>query len=175
MKFRIFFHGPFHIFTGEGANGIDHVIDRGHLVEASGLKGVMRHQARVVLGFNPGWIDEVYGSRSTPCPWHFGSPVYESPPEIQVRHRIAIDDVYDVTKTGALVTEELCWAETADFEIVPMRNLETFRLRRDKTVLLSAAQSVTSIGASRNRGYGWVTIVCVDDRAIADRSEECRS
>ena len=163
MKFRIFFHGPFHIFIGEGANGIDHVVDRRRPIHASSLKGVMRHQARYVLGFDPTWVDEVYGSRSKSCPWHFGSPVYDPPPKFQVRHRIAIDDVDGVAKAGALVTEELCWAETAYFEIVPMRDPEKSQPRRHKTVLLAAAQSVTSIGASRNRGYGWVTIACVDD------------
>ena len=168
LRFRIYFHSPFHLFLGMGAKGVDNIVDSDEPVSASALKGVMRHQGEHVLKIDPSVIAEVFGGwQDDParqigargCPWHFVTPRFDSP-TIRERHRIAIDESSGTVEDGAMLLHHEVWAESAEFDIEQRAYIDN--PARHIAVIKACAQCMTSIGASRNRGYGWVTVRIVD-------------
>ena len=169
---------------------MDNIVDKDEPVSASALRGVMRHQGEHVLKIDRGVIAEVFGQGQTTenaralddparpigaraCPWHFGTPKLVEPetrklvePEIRKRHRIAIDDSSGTVEDGAMLLHQEVWAKSAEFDIEQRAFIED--PAHHIAVLTACAQCMTSIGASRNRGYGWVTV-----RRLADG--DCRN
>ncbi len=166
LSFRIEFHGPFHMATGEARRGHDLTVDEHQPLQASSIKGVLRHQARL-LSLPEHVVDDVFGHPRHPCPWHFGTPNIDEF-YIDDRRRVRISSATGTAVAGALQDQELVWARSATFEISPMVPLPADVAERHQVVLAAAAQSTTSLGADRNRGYGWVTIRRWKDGGVMD-------
>lgn len=170
------FHGPFRIATGEPRAGLATTVDRNRLLPPSAVKGLMRSCARDLLKLDPGVITEVFGGdgqrgRRTSTPWHWGSPVFATEPQIETRSRIVIDGDTGTAAPGAFFLNEEVWASTARMRLSLKQALSATDQARHRTVLSCAAAGVHSLGADRRRGLGWVTIrpePPVDESTLSD-------
>ncbi len=169
MRIRIDFHGPFRVGTGEPARGSDLPVDDDEPLPATSLKGAMR-AAATGIGIDPDLVDEVFGTPAHPSPWAFDPPSWSVPdgpdttPRRHRRARIRIDDDTGVVATGALFFLEEHWSPAAEFTIEAMDPLDEATRQRHLAVLRIAARAVHSLGADRNRGFGWVDLVPLDDQ-----------
>lgn len=157
IDFRIDFHGPFRVATGAAAPGVDAAVDPAALLPESSLKGVMR-KAAGDLGVPSALVDEVFGTAHRASPWAWGPVQFEQPPFISRRTRVKIDPHSGTVESGALVIAHEVWATSAMFDLQPLAKLDEQTLRRHVGVLVACARAVRSLGASRNRGLGWVSI-----------------
>lgn len=157
IALRINFHGPFRIASGDAAPGVDSAVDPRSLVPESSLKGVMR-AAAATLGFPQHVVDEVFGTASQPSPWAWGPVSFPEEPVVSTRTRIRVDGDTGTVAAGALVMAHEVWVPSALFDLFPTSYLEEETRQRHSAVLVTAARSVRSLGASRNRGMGWVSL-----------------
>ncbi len=170
------FHGPFRIATGEPRAGLATTVDRNRLLPPSAVKGLMRSCARDLLRLDSDVIAEVFGGddqrgRRTSTPWHWGSPVFDTEPQVETRSRIAIDGDTGTAAPGAFFLNEEVWASTARMRLSLKQALAAPDQARHRTVLSCAAAGVHSFGADRRRGLGWVTIrpdPPVDESTLSD-------
>lgn len=154
--FTITFHGPFRVGAGAAIDGFDAPIDRDDPLPASSLKGLMRAEACDRLGLPDTVVNEVFGwkGRESPWAWEDGVP---ADPIITPMTKIKVGPRGKVAR-GFVRFGEQMWANTATFVVEPRLSLDAERLARHRAVLVAAAHSVTSLGASRTRGEGWVSI-----------------
>lgn len=161
LRFEIVFHGPFRVSAGATARGMDAPVNIEHPLPASSLKGLMRAQGAEVLDVRADVIDEVFGSRFAPSPWTWGDAVLSTTGELDFRvegtTKIRVDD-RGRTKRGFLRFSEVVWAESGWFTVEQIAPVAPNRLSSHLAVLHATATSVTSLGESRLRGNGWVTI-----------------
>lgn len=157
LRFTITFHGPFQVLTGGAREGFDATVDPEHLLPATSLKGLMRASATRLLRAGA-LVEEVFGTPRQPCPWAWSDAVFAAPPVVRPRTRIRVDPVSGAAASGALLVGEEVWATQAEFEVALVGGLPPERRDRHALVLRAAARSLTSLGASRRRGQGWVTV-----------------
>ena len=161
LSFEVTFHGPVRVGRGRAAPGVDDTVDPSVIVPGSSLKGLMRAEALALVGtHNPDLVGEVFGTPAQASPWHWSDIRATSGVDDRVRvgARIRIDSHAGTVVDGGLFTAGYRWPRTARFAVRQFGVL-TDDERRDHEVLLwAAARSVRSIGADRNRGYGWVDI-----------------
>jgi hypothetical protein len=157
MKFGIWFHGPFAVSTGSAGRGADSTVNDDLPLPESSIKGVMLAAARTV-GFPSHLIDEVFGAQRKQSPWSWGPVEFNGPIVRQQRARVAIDQATGTAKKHALAFVEQHWAESATFDILPMRYIDPAVVSDHEVVLAVAGASVESLGAERRRGSGWVSI-----------------
>ncbi|SDH47679.1 RAMP superfamily CRISPR-associated protein [Pseudonocardia oroxyli] len=160
LRFQITFHGPVRVGRGRAAPGVDDTVDPGVIIPGSSLKGLMRAEA-TALGLAPTLVDSVFGRGRAQSPWHWGDVVAGSA-EVRVGTRIRKDDESGTAVEGGMFAAEFRWPETATFEIRRFDALSDEDLRRHETVLWASALAVHSVGADRNRGFGWVDLQRVD-------------
>ncbi len=170
VKFRIDFHGPFRVGTGQAGRGADTTIDRDEPLPATSIKGAMR-AAAAGLGIADELLSQVFGAPARAGSWAFGSPhrwqAFGGPSagegfEWTRRARIRIDDDTGVVASGALFFAEEVWARAAWFDVEPLVVLDDDTRRRHEATLRIAARAVHALGADRTRGLGWVDIVPED-------------
>jgi CRISPR/Cas system CSM-associated protein Csm3 (group 7 of RAMP superfamily) len=156
VTFSIIFHGPFHVLSGyAGTGSLDLTVDERNPLPGSSIKGVMRATASLVPGL-AGAVDEVFGTPARPSLWHWGDAEFDAEPLRRTRSRIAIGDD-GIVADGALVSFEEVWAESATLTIEQqMHEPDPARIGREADYLATVARFVRSVGADRNRGFGWV-------------------
>jgi CRISPR/Cas system CSM-associated protein Csm3 (group 7 of RAMP superfamily) len=166
MRFEITFHTPFRVASGQAGDGSDTAVDRGALLPASSLKGIMRSAVRDLLRFPAALVDEVFGTAWITSPWSWSDArvlgADGSAPDIRPRARIQIEPQTSTTVPGALLIADEVLAGRAEFTIERTGWIEATVLGTHETVLLAAGRAVTAIGGNRRRGLGWVTITAVD-------------
>ena len=155
LLFTIDFHGPFHVLIGHADGNTDLTVDPENLLPASSLKGVMRATARQLLA--PGVVDATFGSAATGSIWSWSDADFSGDVTCRRRSRIAIGENGIVAK-GALVSFQEVWADRAEFTIDQLGPATEELLDAQTKVLALSASMVRSLGASRNRGFGWVSI-----------------
>ena len=158
LTYRIEFHGPFRVATGTSARGADTAVDRDNPLPATSLKGVMRDAAATRLGLDAVAIDQVFGSTTSPSAWSWTPGIVAS--ELRTRTRVRIDSESGVVEPGALIVSEELWAEgNGSFQIIQRLRIDDPTRRDDQIAILNAsAAAVHSLGADRQRGFGWVSI-----------------
>lgn len=152
-------HGPLRVATGHAGRGLDALVDRDR-VPASSLKGVMRATAGNLLGLPPAVVDSLFGSPSSPSPWAWSDVDLRNDrvsAHVAPRVRVAIDSATGTVRDGALMHAEEMWiGGDPTFridQIGPATDAD-----RDGRLLAAIARAVPSIGASRRRGLGWVSL-----------------
>jgi CRISPR/Cas system CSM-associated protein Csm3 (group 7 of RAMP superfamily) len=152
-------HGPLRIATGHAGRGLDALVDRDR-VPASSLKGVMRAAAAQLLGLPPGVVERLFGSPSVPSPWAWTDVDLNSEgvsAHVASRVRVAIDSATGTVREGALMHAEELWiGGDPTFRIE--QTGEVADADQDGRLLAAIARAVPSIGASRRRGLGWVSL-----------------
>ncbi len=157
MSFTVTFHGPFHVLTGYADDGVDLTVDRVNPLPGSRLKGVMRASAGH-LPIPTSLVDATFGTAASPSAWSWSDARLSDGFVVRRRSRIARDDHGGIID-GALVSFDEIWAKTAVFtvdQVVP--GFGDAELDGQQHVLAASAGSVRSLGASRNRGFGWVSL-----------------
>ncbi len=168
ITFTITFHGPFRVGTGVPAEGLDARVDPTNPLPSTSLKGVMRAAAAESLGLPNGLVSEVFGAPAghqragatglPASPWIWTDAAFAGLQAPQLVTRIQVEKT-GLTKRGALMIGEHVWADIATFEVVQRVGLDPATVERHRLVLCAAARAVTSVGALRRRGEGWVSIV----------------
>ncbi|MEW1657946.1 RAMP superfamily CRISPR-associated protein [Streptomyces sp. NPDC093707] len=161
MRVTVTFHGPFRVATGTGRPGIDDTVDRGDLLPASSLKGLMRHSAERLLPDLPQLVEAVFGGPRCPTAWGWEAARFPDEPVVVTRARVSLDEDSGAARRDHLLFGEEVWARTAEFTVTqfgPLPQSDGPPLDRDGhlTVLACAAAGVHSLGAVRRRGLGWV-------------------
>lgn len=162
LKFQITFHTPFRIASGRASDGSDTAVDRGALLPASSIKGLMRSAARDLLKFPEGQVEKVFGTAWRPSPWAWsdarviGSPGAEA--DIRSRARIRIEPSTATVARGALLIADEAHAAGAEFSIDRTGWIDLSDAGEHETILLAAARAITAVGGDRRRGLGWVTV-----------------
>ena len=156
LKFAISFHGPFRVGGGDPIDLYDAPARRDDPLPQSSLKGLMRAEAHERLGIEGSWVNRVFGSQSLPCPWWW-SPVRLVGTKFSATTKVRVDDA-GRSMRGFLRFGEQVWASGATFSIEQVGPIPAEDLKSHRTILMAAAASVTSLGESRLRGSGWVTI-----------------
>ncbi len=174
ITFTITFHGPFHVSSGTAQDGIDATISADNPLPGTSLKGLLRAEARDRLGVPEGLVDEIFGRsshdaqdsprRSRPSPWWFGDAELTSP-QTDPYARVHVDH-RGRAQEGMLAFGIQVWASSGTFQVEQRHGLSDEDRARHATVLRAAARSVSSLGGSRRRGSGWVTVE--DTRAWSD-------
>lgn len=165
LSFTVRFLGPFAITAGHSSDGIDARVDRQELLPASSLKGLMRAEAEHELGVSSRVVKEIFGSagkQGESSPWAWSDAVFAQQPIIERLARIKIEGEGRADE-GSLLMAEAVWASDASFEIVRVAALSDDAIRRHSLVLRAAARSISSLGAGRRRGFGWVSVVDAGD------------
>ncbi|MCB0990942.1 MAG: hypothetical protein KDB16_08190 [Acidimicrobiales bacterium] len=157
ISFDIHFHSPFRISSGLAAPGVDAAVDPQQPIPESSIKGVMRAGA-VRLGVRRALIDAVFGTPSAPSPWAWQPVTFVSAPVTSRRARTPINPQTGTVRPGALLIAEEVWCDRAAFTIDQRLHLSADDVRTHRAVLVLAGRSVRSLGATRNRGLGWVSI-----------------
>lgn len=161
LSFEVTFHGPVRVGRGRAGVGVDDTVDPDVIVPGSSLKGLMRAEASVLLGGHGRVLTgEVFGTARHPSPWHWGDIRAGGSVDDKVRAgaRIRVDSTAGTAVDGGLFSAEYRWPRTAGFSIQRFTALADADCERHELVLWAAALSVHSIGADRNRGFGWVDI-----------------
>lgn len=159
LSFEVAFHGPVRVGRGRAGVGVDDTVDPDVIVPGSSLKGLMRAEARMLLrGRQAGLIDEVFGAAEQPSPWHWGDIRAGADDKVRSGARIRVDSTAGTAVDGGLFSAEYRWPRTAGFSVQRFTALTDADCERHELVLWAAALSVHSIGADRNRGFGWVDI-----------------
>lgn len=161
LTFEVTFHGPVRVGTGNAGHGLDDIVDPDVVAPGSSLKGLMRAEAAVLFGQNRGLVREVFGTERRPSAWHWGDLAAE-PGSVGRAARIRIDSEAGAAADGALFLAEYHWPGKLRFELTRFAALDPASLRRHEVVLTASALSLRSIGADRNRGFGWVDVRRVD-------------
>lgn len=166
MRFEIEFHTPFRVASGHAGDGSDTTVDRGVLLPASSLKGVMRSAARDLLRFPGTDVEAVFGTERQPSPWSWSDAAVlggdGNDPAVRPRARIEIQAPTGTVEPGALAIADEVLAARGEFSIDRTGWITPDKADRHETVLLAAARAVTAVGGDRRRGLGWVTITPAD-------------
>lgn len=164
MRFTIIFHGPFRIATGAASDGLDATFDPANPLPSSSLKGLMRDQARQVLGIDEAIVDVVFGTPGAPSPWwwsdaeiDFGPPSRDG--AVRVRSQLQIDQATFTAADATLRTSGELWPSGAHFEVRERRPLPVGEESRHEAVLRASASAITALGSDRRRGLGWVSVI----------------
>ena len=152
-RFRITFHAPFRVSTGNAAPGVDDTANIKQPLPASSLKGLMRHSA---TEFFPNDVDAVFGGPGLSSPWAWDPPLFDTVPQQSVRSRISLVD--GTAERGGLLVQQELWAESAQFDICQIEPLSASELNKCRIILESSARATHHLGADRRRGLGWVSI-----------------
>ena len=162
MRFEIIFHTPFRVASGHAGDGSDTTVDRGALLPASSLKGLMRSAARDLLKLPEPLVDQVFGTGWQPSPWSWSDAAVTAgrgaEPAIRPRARIRIDAESGTAASGALLIADEVLAARAEFTVDQAGWIAPADAPAHEAVLLASARAVTSAGGDRRRGLGWVTI-----------------
>jgi CRISPR/Cas system CSM-associated protein Csm3 (group 7 of RAMP superfamily) len=161
LTFEVIFHGPVRVGRGRAGVGVDDTVDPDVIVPGSSLKGLMRAEASVLLGGRQAdLVGEVFGTARQASPWHWNDIRAASVDDDLVRSgaRIRVYSTSGSTVDGGLFSAEYRWPRTARFDIQRFTALTDEDRERHELVLWAAALSVHSVGADRNRGYGWVDV-----------------
>jgi CRISPR/Cas system CSM-associated protein Csm3 (group 7 of RAMP superfamily) len=164
VKFQITFHTPFRVASGRAGDGSDTTVDRGALLPASSIKGLMRSSARDVLNFPRELIAGTFGTTWEPSPWSWSDARITGSggqADIRARARIRIDAQTGTVAPGALLIADEVHAASAEFSIDRSGWIEAGDIAVHETVLLAAARAVTAAGGDRRRGLGWITVTPV--------------
>lgn len=157
LGFMITFNGPFRVATGVPTAGFDVAVGDDPL-PASSLKGAMRATARRVVGPDHWLIGEIFGTEGDASPWSWSSAHFDTAVATGARTRIAIDDDTHTVIENALVRSQHYEAATATYQIEATGPIPAGQVDHHRDVLVAAARGTQSLGADRNRGFGWVTI-----------------
>lgn len=163
LTFEVTFHGPVRVGRGRAGIGVDDTVDPDVIVPGSALKGLMRAEAAILLG-NPKaeLVSEVFGTPQQASPWHWNDiRAGSTDDEIRSGTRIRVNSAAGTAVDGGLFSAEYRWPRTARFDVERFTALTDAQIERHEMVLWAAALSVHSIGADRNRGYGWVDVTRV--------------
>jgi CRISPR/Cas system CSM-associated protein Csm3 (group 7 of RAMP superfamily) len=174
LAFTVRFHGPVRVGRGRAAPGVDDTVDPDVLVPGSSLKGLMRAEAVLLFG-DPELVGDVFGAADRPSPWHWDD--VRTDDDVRFGTRIRIDPESGTAADGGLFTAQFRWPDAGRFVVRRFAPLRERDVERHETVLWAAALSVHSIGADRNRGFGWVDVVregALADDAFLDRVVELR-
>lgn len=164
LTFEVTFHGPVRVGRGRAGIGVDDTVDPDVIVPGSSLKGLMRAEASILLGSRKAdLVGEIFGKERQASPWHWNDIRAASVADDLVRSgaRIRVDNTTGTTVDGGLFSAEYRWPRTARFDIQRFTALTGKDRERHELVLWAAALSVHSVGADRNRGYGWVDVTRV--------------
>lgn len=168
ITFTITFHGPFHVGSGTPTEGLDSTVDLDNLLPGSSLKGVMRAAAAEVLGVPEAVVGAVFGTPGRGfAPWAWSDAEFIGATHVTPVARIRMDDETGTTRRGFLMLGQHVWANAATFTVSQTSNdLPRPAVERHRLLLRAAARAVTSVGATRRRGEGWVSIT--DDQDVTD-------
>lgn len=160
LTFEVTFHGPVRVGRGRAGVGVDDTVDPDVIVPGSSLKGLMRAEASILLGSREAdLVGEVFGTARQPSPWHWNDIRADctlgDPRSVA---RIRVDSVAGTAVNGGLFSAEYRWPRTAQFAVQRFTALTDEDSERHEVLLWAAALSVHSVGADRNRGYGWVDV-----------------
>lgn len=160
LHFEISFFGPFRVASGSAARGADVSVDSSDPLPATSLKGLMRDAAITRLGLEQSLVDKVFGSTAEPSPWSWTSGEVET--VLRTRTRVRIDPEIGVVETGGLVVGEELWSRsTGSFHVVQRLRIamvDGLSVDDHTSVLQASAAAVHSMGADRQRGFGWIAI-----------------
>lgn len=175
LTFTLSFNQPFRSGSGRAARGLDSTVDEMALVQASGVKGLMRVEARR-LGTPRQLVDEIFGTPKQPSPWHWDVRTAGGL-QLVSRTRVRIDPSTGTAMPGALRAEEAVdqvggSSEAHAHLTITWKGTDGGRLQADRNdheaVLVCSALSVIALGADRRRGLGWVDIQPVQPADAAD-------
>ena len=163
LTFEVTFHGPVRVGRGRAGVGVDDTVDPDVIVPGSALKGLMRAEASILLGSRTAeLVNEVFGTSPQASPWHWNDiRAGSTDDEIRAGTRIRVDNRAGTAVDGGLFSAEYRWPRIARFDVQRFTALTDADHERHEMLLWAAALSVHSIGADRNRGYGWVDITRV--------------
>lgn len=179
LRFEIEFHGPFRVGGGAPTSGMDAPVNLDNPLPATGLKGLMRAQAAEVLGLPPAVVEEVFGSRAVRCPWAWSDGVLTDAGDGQSRWelgpsvKVSVDE-RGRARRGFLRFAEVLWSHKAGFIVERMGRIAEDQLRVHRAVLYASAASITALGESRLRGFGWVRVSGERPEGFAEAMEEAR-
>ncbi|WP_158558528.1 MULTISPECIES: RAMP superfamily CRISPR-associated protein [unclassified Streptomyces] len=177
IRVHIAFHGPFRVGTGRAHEGADQTVNRADLIPASSVKGLLRASAAQLLPGRQDLLGAVFGTATTPTPWHWGPVRFTDTPQVVPRARVTLDPDTGAARDDHLLLGEEVWATTAEFTISRQGHVPADQLADHRTVLACAAAGVHTLGGDRRRGLGWVT--CTPhpaiDEALLARFEELRA
>lgn len=164
LTFSIAFHGPFRVATGRAKPGVDASVDLANPLPATALKGLARHCAQVQLGVPPELVNAVFGTPVRPSPWGWSDA--EFPPGAltsNVQAQVRIDPLTGTADSAerALMFGEQLWCRpgvVATVEVDCTTALSGDDLDDQLSVIVGSFCSVHSLGSSRRRGLGRVTI-----------------
>ncbi|PZS33528.1 MAG: RAMP superfamily protein [Pseudonocardiales bacterium] len=162
LRFTIRFRTPFHVARAGAAEGMDSLVDRDVLLPSTSLKGRMRAEASALLGARHRLVAAVFGDRSHPSPWAW-TDAHVHAPQIGQAARIRVDDDTGTADGGFLMFGEQVWAREATYSVACLARLAPEVERDQRLVLRAAARGIVSLGGSRRRGQGWVSISDGDD------------
>ncbi|MGH3942725.1 MAG: RAMP superfamily CRISPR-associated protein [Pseudonocardiaceae bacterium] len=163
LTFEVTFHGPVRVGRGRAGVGVDDTVDPDVIVPGSALKGLMRAEASILLGSRKAdLVNEAFGTARQASPWHWND-IRASSADDKIRSgtRIRVNSTAGTVVDGGLFSAEYRWPRTAQFDVQRFTALTDAEIERHEMLLWAAALSVHSIGADRNRGYGWVDITRV--------------
>jgi len=165
LSFQISFRGPFRVGGASPDAGLDAPLDRDNPLPGSSLKGLMKARAAELVNAlslqDPSVGDpiaRIFGSSHQRGSWEWTDaefpvdPIPSASPHLRVGER-------GVAVTGMVRFEEHYWSKTAAFTVIPRPALAR---PGDAPLIHAAACAVTTLGGSRRRGEGWVSIVRCD-------------
>lgn len=168
LRFAVSFFGPYHALTGNSVDGLDGGIDEHEPLSRSALKGRMVASART-LGFASNLVERTFGTTREPCRWSWSLARLAGSERKGVLSRTEIDGSTGTVVLDHLQATPVLFPTGGSFEIRlrTRQGLGSDEVPRQALVLAASAVGVTSLGAHRRRGLGWVGIV-VDDETRND-------
>lgn len=157
LEIPVKFHTPFRVSTGTGDQKADVVVlaDR---IPASSLKGVMRAAAQIRLELPELVVLRLFGSAERDCPWGWTDLRLDEAATIRVRVQVPIDRRTGTARRGALLKAEEIWVNRDQQFAVERTSTRDETTDKDAVLLAACALAVQSLGASRRRGLGWVSM-----------------
>lgn len=155
IEVSVEFHGPFRVAEGTAGDGVDEVARDG--IPASSLKGVMRAAAAYRLALPAVVVDRIFGTVATASPWAW-TDLRLREPIVTTRTRVPLDPVTRTAVRGGLLVAQEVWSASAESFSVEWCGAADDEHLGDAHVLAGIAMSVKSLGASRRRGLGWVSL-----------------
>ena len=182
MRFTIVFHGPFRVASGAASDGLDAAYDAANPLPSASLKGLMRDQAKRVLGVDLAVVGEVFGTAAASSPWWWSdAEIDPGPPGRSGAERIRTQlQIHPTTSTaidGTLRTSGELWPASARFEVRQRLTVPPDRLALHEIVLSASAGAISALGSDRRRGLGWVSVIPAEpwDDARHQLLLSCRS
>jgi hypothetical protein len=130
----------------------------------------MRATAAHLLALPTATVDRLFGTTTSASPWAWSDVDLRSPDVsayVASRVRVAIDSDTGTVRDGALMHAEELWLDGAPvFRIEQIDHVAD--PARDGRLLAAIARAVPSVGASRRRGLGWVSLRPVLDDTGAE-------